>query len=275
MQNAVLVSYSVSKWNNVRTDKKVGKAIAKQHGISSKAGRYQKVLIDSALYKAITDAGQYGRDKFYAYTLPWQHGVSIVNIKALDVLRDEIVKAEVMFNESVDTFMDQYPALVERASETLGPIFNRHDYPDADSVRDKFAIDFQITPIVRDGHFDDIAEIVGTEVAQELAKKLSEQQEKQWQGAAKSVRHKLYKALKHAHDAMLHGKRLHASSLDNLRELSDLLPILNINNDSDLDDRRRELNALLKMYSIQAVQDKPTRNQCASDVHAIMAKINL
>ncbi len=275
MQNAVLVSYSVSKWSNVRTDKRAGREIAEKHGLDPKVGRYQKYLIDSPFYKAITDAGQYGRDKFYAYTLPWQHGISIINIKALDVLRDEIVKAEVMFNESVDAFMVQYPALVEARREALRGLFNENDYPTSSEVESRFAINFRVMPIVRDNHFDDIAEIVGTEVAQELAKKLSEREEKEGQGAAKSVWHKLYKALKHAHDAMLHGKRLHASSLDNLRELSDLLPILNINNDSDLDDRRRELNALLKMYSIQAVQDKPTRNQCASDVHAIMAKINL
>ena len=276
MDNAVLVSYSVSRWNNVRTDKKVTREIAEAKGVNSRVGRYQKQLIDSPLYKAITDAGQYGRDKFYAYTLPWQHGVSVVNVKALDVLRDEIGKAEALFSDAVDAFIDAWPSLVENARETLGPLFKADDYPEAHQVREKFGISFQVMPIARDAHFDGIADIVGTEVAQELADKLNANQQKQWASATRSVWQRLYDALKHAQDKLAFGQRIYESDLGNLRELADLLPVLNVSDDPDLEERRKELNALLAMYSTQAVKDdKATRKQCAADVGGILSKLNL
>ena len=273
MDNAVLVSYSVSKWNNVRTDKQVTREIALKHGVNSKAGRYQKKLIDSPLYKAITDAGQYGRDKFYAYTLPWQQGTSIVNIKALDVLNDEIAKAETLFADSVDAFINAWPTLVENARETLGPLFKQEDYPSEAEVRSKFGITFTVAPIAKDSHFDGIAEVVGSEVAKELAEKLTKQQTEQWQKATKSVWIRLYDALKHAHDKLAFGKRIYDSDLGNLQELTDLLPVLNVSDDPALDERRRELNSLLQTYSTHAVKDKSTRSQCASDVNTILNKI--
>ena len=275
MKNAVLVSYSVSKWSNIRTDKKVSREVAEKYGIDTSDGSYKKRLIDSPLYKAITDAGQLGRDDYYSYTSPWSKGIAVCSVNALDVLTDKIESAKTAFNDAVDAFVAEWPELVEARRVKFGDLFKAGDYPTGSEVRAKFGIDFNVMPLDRDGHFDDIAEIVGTEVAQELAAKLSEQQTKQWAGAAKSAWTKLYSALKHAHDSLSKGQRLHGSSLDNLQELSDLLPVLNIANDPELDNRRRELNSLLRMYSIQSVQDKATRSKCAAEVHDIMAKINL
>lgn len=275
MSNAVIVSYSVSRWQNQRTDKKIGREIAEQHGVNSKVGRYQKVLIQSKLYDDIKDIEQEGRDFFYAITLPWQHGASIVNIAALDVLREKMSDLETRFDTAVDVFIAAWPTLIENAGETLGSLFRASDYPTANEVKAKFAVRFGVQPMIQDKHFDEIAELVGTEVAAELAGQLQQQQTEQWQTATRSVWQRLFDTLKHAERQLSFGERIHDSVMGNLQELADLLPILNVTNDAELETRRKELNSILAMYSTESVKDKSERAKCASDVTAILSKFNL
>lgn len=273
MNNAVLVTYSTSVWSNVRKDKRAVKAVRERFNIKGKGGNFDKYLIESPLYKAILRARQYGRNVFYAYTLPWTHGTRICNVRALDVLIDEIDKAKAMLDDAVAAFTEAWPELVAKRQGDLGELFDASEYPD--DIGFRFSIDLIVEPLHQDAHFDGIADIVGTEVAEGLAQTLAEQQTKQWKAAADDVWNRLYKALQHAHDKLAFGERIYDTDLGNLRELTDLLPILNINNDPKLEARRKELNSLLATYSTQAVKDKSTRQQCASEVNAILAKINL
>lgn len=275
MENAVLVSYSVSMFSISRTDKKISREVLSRHEVSSRAGRFVKNLIDNRepLYRAICAARDAGRQTHYAYTLPWADGVRLLNTNGLDAYRDEMQKVNDRFQLAVNRFVFDWPRLVADAQNALGDMFKATDYPDAMTVGSFFDMSYSVLPLPRDNHFDNVAELVGSELAQELAGELTKQNEAHWAEATKSVWQRLFDTLSHAQRQLSFGERLHPSVMGNLQELSDLLPVLNVNNDVDLESRRKELNSVLAMYSTESIKDKDNRKSCASEVSTILNKL--
>ena len=286
MTNALLATYNTSMWPIARQDKRLTKAAVKlilttpddmgfnaSSADTRKVGRFVKNRLDpnDRLWRAICTARDNARAIHYAYTLPWQEGLRLVNPVALEEYQERMADAENAFWQAVDAFVADAARLKDEAMQVLGTYYRESDY--ADLNRDAFDFSVTIQPMAHDAQFDAIADLIGAEKAQELAQELKDRQAKQWHGATRAVWHRVYDALKHASDKLNHGQRLHDSVMDNLQELTDLLPVLNVTNDAELEQARKELVALFKQYSTLSVKDKATRSSCAAQVDAILSKL--
>lgn len=282
MNNALLASFNVSQWSVARTNRQITRDVNKtlSETKTSKAGRYVRNLIDTSApeYRAVCKARDLGRALHYSYTLPWQEGLRLLNPLALDDYREQMSNAQGMFNAAVDAFVAAFPRLKREALKAMTDAaaekyFSDYDYPDPAALADLFDMSVSITPLPQDSQFKGVAKIIGTELAETLAAELVNQQQDQWHKATVSVWKRLYDALRHASNMLNHGERIHDSVMDNLQELTDLLPILNVTDDPMLEQNRKELIAVFKMYSTQSVKDKSTRASCAAQVDAILAKV--
>ena len=282
MQNALLVSYNVSQWSIKRTDRDISRQVASVvKGNEDKVGRFVKNLIDPKApeYVAICRARDLGRKIHYSYTLPWQDGVRLLNAQALDSYVQQMQRAKAIFDDAVNLFVEAYPSLIVAANRALShgkqSYWRESDYPPAETIRAEFNLYWEISPVPSGGQFDDIAALIGAAQAEKLAADMAEANDKKWAKATKAVWQRLYDVLSHASQQLNHGERIHDSVMNNLSELCDLLPILNVSKDPELDQRRRELQAVLRSYSAQSVKDKGNRQSCASEVDAILARINI
>lgn len=275
MRNALLATFNTSMWPIARQDRKLTLAAINtmEHATGINVGRFVKNRLDPSnpFWRAICRARDYARATHYAYTLPWQEGVRLVNPVALEEYSEAMDAAEKRFWDAVGDFMDNADTMKEHAAKALGAYYREADY--ADLRRDAFDFGYSLQPIPHDTQFDTIAELIGAEKAQELADAMNDKQADQWAAATRDVWERLYKALRHASDKLHNGQRLHDSVMDNLQELTDLLPILNVTNDAELDKSRRELSALFRQYSSVSVKDKATRQSCAARVDEILAKL--
>ena len=69
---ALLVQLSISQWTARKYDKKVTQDVASSHGVSTSAGRYNKVLLPmNDLLDRVHKKSTLIRTKFYENTLPW------------------------------------------------------------------------------------------------------------------------------------------------------------------------------------------------------------
>ena len=274
MTNALLATFNTSMWSIARQDKRLTQhAVRDIENGGRKVGRFVKNRIDPSeqAWRNICRARDAARAVHYAYTLPWQEGLRLVNPVALEEYEDRMKEAENAFWKAVEHFMTVADSLINDARQTLGPYFRESDY--ADLKRDAFDFNVTLQPMAHNAQFDAVAELIGAEKAAELAQDLKDQQAKQWHAATRDVWERVYKALKHASDKLHHGERLHDSVMDNLQELTGLLPLLNVTNDPQLEQARKELVALFKQFSSLSVKDKSNRSSCASRVDAILSKL--
>jgi hypothetical protein len=274
MQNVVMVELNRSRFRNSKKDSRATNAITTVHGVSRRSVSGSKFVISNPLYDQICAV----QDRAYAYhrmvTLPWQTGIAIVDHRALDGYIADMDAMIQRHDDLVQGLVADWADIVEEQAERLGPLFSRSDYPSADEIQTRFTMRYTVSPMVQDAHFDAVAEIVGTEVAQQLAAKLNAQHQEQWQAATRDVWQRLEKALQHAVNRFGNAQRVTGNILGDLQELADVLPVLNVNNDPELDQRRRELNALLRAYSTESVRDEGNRNACAAEVSSILSKLN-
>ena len=69
---ALLVQLSISQWTARKYDKKVTQDVASTHGVTTAAGRYNKVLLPMNDYlDRVHKKSTLIRTKFYENTLPW------------------------------------------------------------------------------------------------------------------------------------------------------------------------------------------------------------
>lgn len=274
MTNALLATFNTSMWPIARQDKRLTKAAVAsiEHG-SSKVGRFVKNRLDPSnpYWRGICRARDAARATHYAFTLPWQEGLRLVNPLAIEEYSEAMANAENAFWAAVDLFLTHVDELKADAALVLGIYYRESDY--ADLCRDAFDFGVSLQPMPHDSQFDALSEIIGAERAQELAQDMIDRQAEQWHSATKSVWQRVYDALRHASDKLHHGERLHDSVMDNLQELTDLLPVLNITNDEGLETARKELAALFRQFSSVTVKDKGNRKTCANQVDAILAKL--
>ena len=274
MTTALLATFNTSAWPIARQDRKLTlAAIASLEAGSRKVGRFVKNRLDPSnpYWRSICRKRDVARQVHYAYTLPWQDGVRLVNPLALEEYQEAMEKAETGYWAAVDAFIYNAPHLVKDAEQVLGEYFRDSDY--ADLCREAFDFSVSLQPMPHDDQFKEVSTIIGIEKAQELADELITKQSEQWTAATRDVWNRVHGALKHASDKLHHGLRLHDSVLDNLQELTDLLPLLNITNDPDLEQARRELSALFGRFSSVTVKGEGNRKSCADEVDAILAKL--
>lgn len=274
MKNALLATYNTSMFSIARQDKRITREMAQRIG-SNKAGRYVKNRIDprDPDWRRICNARDKARNTHYAYTLPWAEGQRLINALGVDEYQSAMADCEREFNAAVDTFALNFEQKKTDAQRTLGDYYCESDYPSEQGLRDSFRFSVTLIPMPHDAQFESVADLIGREKAEALAADLQAKQRQQMADATASLWRRLYDALEHASRQLNHGERIHASVLGNLQELADMLPLLNINNDAELEKRRKELSALFRSFSSESVKDKANRKSCAAQVDDILRRL--
>jgi hypothetical protein len=245
-KKAVLVKLSVSQWTARKYDKRVTQEVADTHGVQSDAGRYNKVLIESSEIKKVSKATNAARTFFYANTLPWSDEYRIRPTQGYLDFMTALGEHKGEFQDRVREFCGMYADLQTKARITLKGMYNPGDYPTPDGLSKKFDFSVSVLPLVgaKDFRIDLSAEEVsriGAQLEKQNAKAIKEAMRTAWT--------RLYEAVTHMADKLNGEKTVFRNSLvDNLEELTKVLPILNITNDLELARVCDEINHNLCSY---------------------------
>lgn len=277
MQNILLASFSCKLWPVQRQDRRINADIASKVGLSQRNGVFKKYRINPKRdeWLRITRNRDAFRAFHYAMTIPYKHGAALLNPLALDEYQERFEQAKAEHTAAVNAFFANLDAIKAETREALttadGTCYYREaDY--ADLTPDAFSFDTLIEPLVHDATFDAFADMIGAEKAQELADKLAEENDRTFRASVESVSERVSDALSRAADRLHNAERWNPSAVEALRDLTDLLPVLNITNDPKLEQTRKQLASLFRAYSVESTADKATRKSCAHQVDQILSK---
>jgi len=258
-EKAVLVSQKITHWSGRKLDKSATAKFNSDNHADDDAGRYNKLLIAKDAIKQITKASGAARTAHYRLTLPWaDNGQRVLPTKLFWEYTEELQGFKDQFYVAVEKFCDAYPDLVADAKARLGDLYDPDDYPPTDEVRRKFSFNYDITPVPDTGDFRvDIEKAALDDLSEQLKGRLLETQKE----AMREVWGRLREAVKAVSDRFS-GKTdekviFRDSLIGNIRDICELVPKMNLEDDPELDRLAEEVKLELASIDPQALRDFP------------------
>lgn len=261
---AMLVRVSISTWSASKHDKSVTQEVAEKHGVAQGRGRYTKALVEKSALDHVRKMASDFRAWHYKQTLPWDDENYRVLPSANFFAYDQGArqrKAEV--RAAMDAFIAAYPRYRDDAKIALNGLFNADDYPSPEEIGKNFEVDVKIKPIPEAGDFR-------VEIDQESVATIRAEIERSTRDA---IANSMRDAWMRLHDAVAHmAERLSAYGTDkngkvvgafrdtlveNLIELVDLLPRLNLTNDKALEDMVMRVRQSLTVTDANTLRESP------------------
>lgn len=263
-RRALLVSLNISQWTGRKIDSKATATVVLNHHTELAAGSYHKKLLPKASeLDKIACVVSKTRKFFYDNTLPWMSdGTRIISAKNHLKFSTEIRKLKSEFETAVKEFSVAYPKLKIDAEKALGDLYKNAEYPVYIDDKYSFEVSYLPMPDVKDFRIQ----------VSELEKKEFETKLEQIEiKAMRDVWSRLHTVIKNAADKLAKPDSIFRDSLlENITELTAILPMLNISDDAELDKVSLEINTLVGKIRPDQIRDsKKERENAALELSKI------
>ena len=279
-RKAVLVAVNISQWTARKLDRKVTDETNERYHAADDAGRFNKLLIAADHLEEMTKLVSQARALHYSMTHPWaDKGPRILPNKLFSKFSDEFRVLKRDFHAAADRFAAVYPALIEERKSKLNGMFNEADYPPAQEIRSKFKLDLQVLPFP---DVDDFRSDLDDDTVAEIKAQLTTTTANVLNNAVKTTVERIVKHVGHMatklaeFDPEDRTKNTFRDSLvENVRELAELLPALNITDDPKLNEIAVRIKRELCVEDAKDLRDNDlAREAVAKSADEIVAAVS-
>lgn len=252
---AMLVNVCISMWEGRKHDADVTAEVSETHKAAPDAGRYHKRLFGGKMKElsAITTAAYGLRDAHYTQTLPWSDaGWRLLPTENYMTYTEGMRKAVRKYNEAADAFEQVYAKRVHEAKDQLGDMWKAADYPSPESVRSRYRVDLQFSPLPAG---DDFRVTLPAKEMERVAKDVEDRLVRSVGLAMQEAYKRLGKAITKLRNKLDDGKWLRQSVLDDLKDVAESLGRMNMTDDADLERVRAQVLAELATFNVDALKD--------------------
>lgn len=281
--NALLAKLTIKVLTGECQDRAATREVLENHGAADDAGKFRKCLFAPDALRTVKQVAGEARNRHYALTLPWNdEGYRILPSNGFMRYRDELVAYKRRFEAAVEEFLAHYEGHVQDARNRLGSLFRASDYPARHEVERRFEFSVSYVPVPDADdfrvHLSDADRAVMREQLESQAK----------DAVARSVRHvaeRIRAAVGHMAERLRayqpgtnDGERTKGvfrdTLVENIRELVDILPSLNLTNDAAIADIISSMKEQLTQYSAEQLRkDESARNQVAASAEDILRRM--
>jgi hypothetical protein len=276
---AILVDLDMHRWTASKKDKEVSHEVAQNHGSDAGMGRFTKDLIAKEPLKKLnsvyTEAGAYHRE----HTTAWMDsGPRLMSASFFDTYRDKMADFELQWNSAVADFVAGYAGYVQDARLSLGTLFKDSDYPTPQEVERAYSFGYKLMPVPDSKHFEVLG--VNAHVA-EMQRRTEQQTAEALKATARDIGLRVKTAVQHMANKLNAYKVTSAGTegifrdtlVENVRELADLIPVLNVAGDPELDRIAQEMRDLC-VWSPEVLRENvQARQETAEKATAILATL--
>lgn len=271
---ALLVQLNVSQWSARKYDRRTSVEVARNHGTTLDAGRYNKSLLPMAdLLDNIHKKTNAIRTKYYANTLPWGlDGTMMLPTTNYLAFMADFRKERSDWQSLVQLFVDNYEDLRDNARRVLGSLYDPTDYPAKFEVAAKFNIDLAVFPVPSSDFRVSIASAELTRIQQDVERRVQESQQK----AMTDLWQRIHERVKHMAEKLADPKAIFRDTLvENIQEQCAMLTRLNFAEDPNLEAMRQEVESKLIHHPDALRNDPDLRRDTAAEAKAIMDKMSV
>ena len=226
----LLTRVSFRKFNPSKRNRKAVEEYSTKHGVDAGMLSSNIRLVPKRFTDPLQKIETECRAVVERYTLPWEdRGNRLLPSKMVAKYQDEIRAIRHRWDKAVDTFADEWAAIVEAAKRDLASDFYRYAgfYPSEEQVRSRFQMLTTFMPMPDNDR-----------LATELRDEMEEVFHDRIEDASSELRTRLVEKLEHlaskCREAGSEGTRFFSSNVDNVIELCELIPDMLIKDDTNL-----------------------------------------
>jgi hypothetical protein len=288
--SAMLVEMSISTWTARKLDKKVSTQVDFDKGTKTRAGNYNKnLLAGTGFLDTITKYAATARAWHLSQTLPWSdNGLRLLPMSNFLTYKSQLATLEKNYMALVDKFIIAYPNLVSAAAFQLGDLFDRSEYPEADTIARKFKFTVNYLPVPMAGDF---RVDIGEEAKAEIIASCEDIYNERLNNAMKDAWTRLHECLMRmserlsvdvvdsdvpeSHGKVQKGRIFRDSLIENAVELTTLLKHFNLTKDANMEQARTELENAIKNHDADDLRESfVAREAVKSKVDDILSKFS-
>ena len=256
-ERAMLVSLSISLWSGRKYDKDASHEVAANHNTDERrAGRFNKILVNPNNLRAIAGIAGSARNYQNQVTLPWlSDGSRIIPVDIYLEYTSKMSGYRSSFDAAVSDLVKDYDALVNQARLDLNGLFKESDYPSKESIVNKHAFN------VRVFNLPDAADFrvgLSNSELEATRKDIETNLNEATDAAVKDVFERVKMRMDHFVRRMNEiedGKGLRDSMMENIKELSNIMPRLNITGNREIDDIADKMKREIASYTTDDLRD--------------------
>ena len=277
--NAMVLNLQIGIWQGYRLDKEASQKVTHDAGADNDAARVNKHLVPKEALKPVNSAAAAIRTHFYAKTLPWKdNGDRLLTRLMFADFIEEHERLVGEFKDAVDTFLSEaYPSARDQAEFRMGELFKADDYPSTDSLRRRFYVNMDIDAVTEAGDFrvameQDQLDSIRSSMEKAMEERIGRAMHDVWQRLSDVVgtfaeRMRAYKGTREG--------SFRDSVVQNITDLIDILPGLNVLGDPEIEAIGKEIKAKLAGHDPKTLRkDTTVRNQAAKDAEDIMDRMS-
>jgi len=263
---AMLVTLSIRQWTARKYDRRISSEVEKQYDTYN-AGRYNKILIAEEAIKIIQKVGNQARMFHYENTLPWNdNGERILPAKNYLDYTGQVQELKGQFELASSKFVDNYEEYKQEAKNRLKGMFDKGDYPSC--IEDRYSFEVRVFPIPDASDFRVSLESREVEKIREQIENRVKEAEKE---AMRDLWQRLYEVVRHMVEKLQVEDSVFRNSLvENIAGLCQLLPKLNVSDDMQLEEKRKEIERALIVDPDSLRENKSLRKRTARNAEAIL-----
>lgn len=262
--SAMLTNLTIRVYSGRKKDKDATARLNSQNQASTNAALVTKRLLGHCpeLIDIQKFAARVRNETHYALTLPWMDsGMRLIPTEFYLEHKAKLDQHKAEFDDMVAKFLNIYGAAIGEARNQLGYLFNVDDYDSLERVASKFEFRAVWMTIPEpDGLSDDFRLRIGQQAADQLREHYTDAYDDAVNQSMVSLWQRLHEALTGLSDKLdtagvVAGKRIHASKVDALHDLVDMLKSLNVAQDPELEAMRIKLQQELRGVTPEALKE--------------------
>lgn len=279
-ERAMLVTLRISSWAGMMLDKEITEDVNESYKADKEAGRYNKRLVASSFLKGVSQAHSKARKTHKLLTLPWEYDGTGILASAGYINYVALMKnCRQQTEAQVKEFLTMRNDYIKEASVRLGKMFDADDYPSNEEIRDKFDFDVEIKAVP---DANDFRVALGDAAVKSIIKGIETRTNQRLQNAMDDIFKRIEELVSHMAERLRayqpkEGKRsdtiIRDSIVQNIYELTRVLPILNITNDPRITELEKRLTADLVTSAVMLRADPKLRATTISKADAILKKV--
>jgi len=266
-KRVLLVSLTIRKIHGAKRDKQVTREVDQSYE-THEMGRFVKDLFHKSFLAKLTVIEGRARAALYAKTVPWGDDESrAVPMENFETLNNELLALSGEWDSAVREVLNGWDDAVNEAKNRLKGRYNASEYPSKASLEGRFRFAVRFSPMPEVGDFrvkldEDHLAALKEQLREHEKHALKETLAPSWA--------KLLKAVDHMSNSLADPKKVFRDSLvENLKDLCDTLPILNLAGDKKFDQALGVVKKRLVVSPEMLRSDEARRTQVANEARKI------
>lgn len=279
-ERAVISNLSIKSWRITRRDKRVKEAACAAYGSDADMVNGTKKLIAEERIKAVYTAEAKAREAHRAMTVPWGDKDRAISVDQVPKCKSTLDKCLDIYDAAVKDFVTYYVDYIAEGQGKLNGLADARDYPPANEIAAHFTFSygFEPLPVGRDDWRVKASDDVLAYLVAETEKAATERAANALREPAERIREAVARMVESL-SGYTGGRKgsFNDSMVDDIRELVDMLPALNLAGDARLAAIGDELKSKLCTLDAEAYRGRDNtliREVAIEDAQSILAGVD-